>query len=103
MQSPKGLRKSVEVADTPLLEVPGTPPIPAIVLIVPSKAIFRMQELLVSAKYTMPVLSTQISTGLRKLAEVAGPPSPENPAVPVPAIVAIFPVDAVIFRMRLLP
>src|ERR1700757_221154 len=35
--------------------------------------------------YRLPALSTATPTGLLRLALVAGPPSPENPCVPLPA------------------
>jgi hypothetical protein len=48
----------------------------------------------------VPVESTTIPVGNDNDALVAGPPSPENARVPVPAIVVIVPFDT--FRIRLL-
>ena len=39
----------------------------------------------------LPELSTQIEAMKPNLAEVARPPSPENPEVPVPAMVVMMP------------
>jgi hypothetical protein len=47
--------------------------------------------------------STARPVGESVAAEVAGPVSPEKPWVPVPAMVAMMPVAAVILRMRWLP
>ena len=44
-----------------------------------------------------------MARGEFNMAEVADPSSPENPAIPVPAMVDIMLLPAVIFRMRLLP
>src|SRR5882757_8700842 len=46
--------------------------------------------------------STKREVGPFRLASVAGPPSPEYPDVPLPAMVEIIPAG-VIFRMRELP
>ncbi len=46
--------------------------------------------------------SRAIPIGLYNVADVASPPSPLKLPVPVPAIVVMTPVDAVILRTRLL-
>ncbi len=66
-------------------------------------AILRTRWLLLSAKYMLPVESSLIPHGPFNVADVAAPLSPEKPAVPVPAIVVMMPVDTVTTRMRLLP
>ena len=50
----------------------------------------------------LPAGSIKMPAGLFSSALVAAPPSPENPAVPVPAIVVIIPVATVIFLILLL-
>ena len=50
----------------------------------------------------MPLGSNAIPKILSNTALVAGPPSPENPVAPVPAIVLTIFVLAAILRMRLL-
>jgi hypothetical protein len=52
--------------------------------------------------YTLPLLSSRTPNGLSSSAEVAGPPSPVPPAmlcVPVPAMVTMWPFDAVTSRI----
>ena len=66
-------------------------PVPAIVVIVPSMSICRIRLLSVSAITTRPSPSTAIPLGFMSCASSAGPPSPENPGTPVPAIVSIVP------------
>src|SRR5215831_1353011 len=64
-------------------------------------AIFRTRLLLVSAMKRFPEVSTATSVGLLSPAVVAGLPSPENPAIPFPAMVEIVPVPSTL-RTRLL-
>src|SRR5580692_8446185 len=49
-----------------------------------------------------PEVSTATQHGKYNDAEVAGPPSPENPRLPLPATVVMIPVIADTLRMRLL-
>src|SRR5437016_802664 len=63
---------------------------------------FRIRLLKVSAIKRFPEASTATPIGRFNAAEAAGPLSPENPAVPLPANVMITP-DADTFRIRLLP
>ncbi len=74
-------------------------PFPAMVVMIPPKT-FRMRLLKVSARYRLPAASTATPPGSLRVALVAGPPSPENPTLPLPATVVMIPPD--IFRMRLL-
>jgi hypothetical protein len=60
-----------------------------------------MRLLPVSAMRTLPAISTATLRGAESDAEGAGPPSPANAALPLPAIVEITPA-AVTFRIRLL-
>ena len=53
-----------------------------------------------SAKKTLPAASTAMPPLPKILAEVAGPPSPRNANVPLPATVEMIPVDAVTIRIR---
>ena len=55
----------------------------------------RIRLLSRSAMKTSPDWSAAIPHGSFNCAEVAGPPSPEKPATPVPAIVEIVPVDEI--------
>src|ERR1035437_49867 len=57
-----------------------------------------MRQLIWSEMYTFPAESTATPVGLFSDAEVARPPSPPNPAVPVPATVVTVPVVAPIMR-----
>jgi hypothetical protein len=57
-------------------------------VLIPSKRITWLNE---SATYTSPAGLTAIPNGLEKDAPNAGPPSPENPFMPVPATVVIVP------------
>lgn len=50
----------------------------------------------------LPLVSTATPLGALSRADVASPPSPEEPGVPSPATVAITPVPAATLRMRLL-
>src|ERR1039457_1120884 len=74
-------------------------PLPAIVVIVPPETL-RMRLLEESAMYRLPAESIATPSGTFSAALVADPPSPENPAVPLPATVVILPPDT--FKTRLL-
>ena len=58
----------------------------------------RILKFLPSKIYTLPSQSAVNPIGKLSFADVAFPPSPENPAVPVPANVAILPVPESTFR-----
>ena len=66
-------------------------PVPAKVEIAPPGVTFRIRLLPESAMYRFPAASTAIPSGNRSWAAVAGPPSPENPLVPLPATVVMVP------------
>src|ERR1039457_3865884 len=97
---PAGWNSSAEVAGPPSPLKPAVP-LPATVLIVPAAVTFRMRLLVSSAMKRLPALSTATPSGSRSSAEVAGPPSPLKPRVPLPATVLIAPAGAT-FRMRAL-
>ena len=59
--------------------------------------------LALSAKIRSPLPSIVMPCGSLIIAEVAAAPSPEYPAVPVPAIVVTMPVEASTSRIRALP
>ena len=89
-------------------DVPGPPsppkaevPLPAAVVIMPLGETSRIRLLLESAMRTFPNASTATPNGKSSDANVAGPPSPEKPTLPLPAIVAMIPL-AETFRIRLL-
>ena len=91
----------------PLVAGPISPkekPPPTTVLIVavgvPGFTTLRMRLLKVSAINRLPAPSTATPDGKRKLAPVAGPPSPLRPAVPLPATVEMFFVAASTRLMR---
>src|SRR2546425_74369 len=77
-------------------------PLPAIVVTIPVfRAIMRIRRLLRSATYSLsPDRLRSIPNTPLKVALVAGPPSPEYPASPVPAIVEIAPLLRSTLRMR---
>ncbi len=87
---------------------PVYPPVelatPATLLIIPVATVILRMMLNpdLSPKYILPALSRFIPAGYLMVAEVAAPPSPLEPMVPVPAIVLITLVEAVILRIRLL-
>jgi hypothetical protein len=64
-------------------------------------ATLRMRWLNVSAMNRLPAASTATPWGNQILALVAGPPSPEKIALPVPATVVITPVAVATLRTRL--
>ncbi len=98
---PAGLFNVAEVAAEPspvLLAVP----VPAIVLITPVEVvILRIRLPPFSDIYKLPDPSNARSVGKFNVAEVAAEPSPVLLPVPVPAIVLMTPVEAVILRIRL--
>ena len=98
---PAGVRSWAAVAAPPSPLKPGAP-LPATVLMTPPGVILRMRWLPQSARNRFPLASNATEDGADRLAAVAGPPSPLNPAVPVPAMVVMIP-PGVILRMRLLP
>ena len=75
---------------------------PATLLIIPVATVILRMVLYpdLSPKYILPALSRSIPAGYLIVAEVAAPPSPLEPVAPVPAIVLITPVEAVILRTR---
>src|SRR5262245_12546533 len=79
------------VAGPPSPENPRVP-VPATVVIVPLGDTRRIRELPVSAIRNPPAGSAATPLGAEIAAAVAGPPSPENPDVPLPATVVIMPV-----------
>jgi len=60
-------------------------PLPATVVITPSTLTLRTRPLFMSAMYRLPAVSRASPSGVFKEAAIAGPPSPENLAVPLPA------------------
>jgi hypothetical protein len=72
---PFGMLSCAAVAGPPSPLKPAVP-VPAIVVIVPPAATFRMRELLVSAIRKLPSGSATIACGALIWAAVAGPPSP---------------------------
>ena len=75
---------------------------PATVLMMPSTPTSRRPAFVESAINRFPYESTAIPVGPLSVAEVAGPPSPVYPAVPVPATVVMLP-SRVTFRTMLFP
>src|SRR5262249_4324025 len=69
---------------------PGRP-VPAMVVMIPDGDTARIRLFPVSAKYSVPDRATVMPPGSFKTALAAGPPSPEKPALPVPAITANLP------------
>src|SRR5664280_18204 len=67
----------------------ATVPLPATVVMVPSGATRRPRLLPGSAMYRLPAASTARPLGMSRQAWVAGPPSPQKPAVPLPATVVM--------------
>src|ERR1022692_5183523 len=71
---------------------PGLPfPPPANVEMIPAGVTLRTLLLTVSAMNTLPFASTATADGPNRVAFVAGPPSPSEPACPVPATVVMVP------------
>src|SRR3990172_6505759 len=98
--TPYGRFSWAPVAAAPSPENPLIP-LPATVLINPVTAsTLRTRSLKESATNTLPTPSTATPYGEFSWAPVAAPPSPENPGVPVPAMVLINPVTASTRRTR---
>ena len=97
---PAGWASSACVAGLPSPVNPGVP-VPATVVIVPSAETRRIRLLTVSAIRKPPSGSEATPCGAASCALVAGPPSPKEPADPVPATVVIVP-SAATLRMQLL-
>jgi hypothetical protein len=98
---PDGELNKAEVAGPPS---PGKqhPELPATVVIIPAADTFLMRSTFTMKRF--PEASTAILVGRARLndAEVAGPPSPELPGVPLPATVVMIPPGDT-FRIRALP
>ena len=88
--TPVGLCSLASVAGPPSPANPATP-LPATVVIVPSGSMRRMRWFPASAMNTLPSWSSATPVGYCRLAAVAGPPSPRNEGMPLPAIVVIVP------------
>src|SRR5258706_16365288 len=93
-----GSRREAAVAGPPI-PVASALPLPATVVIIPLGVTLRIRRLDESAIYKLPRRSNAIPTGYCSDALVAGPPSPENAGLPLPAKVEILP-SPVTFRMR---
>ena len=91
------------VAGPPSPERPSVP-LPATVVMVPLAETRRIRRLPRSARNRLPEPSTArpVDSVSISCAFVAGPSSPEKPAVPVPATVVMIPLGET-FRMRALP
>src|SRR6266705_3023330 len=99
--TPLGSFNDAEVAGPPSPLNPSLP-LPAIVVIVPAVSTLRIRRFPASAMYTLPAGSTATPLGSYNEAEVAGPPSPSNPCLPLPAMVLMIPA-VLTLRIRLLP
>ena len=97
---PKLPLNSAEIAGPPSPENPWDP-LPATVLMMPLARTSRIRSLLASAIKRFPEASTVTPQGALNSAEIAGPPSPENPWDPLPATVVMMPLVET-FRIRLL-
>jgi hypothetical protein len=89
------------VAGPPSPKYPPPPP-PAIMVMVPAGLTLRIREFHQSAMNRLPAPSTAIPCGWSSLPLMAGPPSPEYPATPLPATVVMAPAGFTM-RIRLLP
>src|SRR5215471_1855285 len=96
--NPNGPLMLAEVAGPPSPVDPALP-LPATVAMIPSGEIRRMRRLPESQTYRFPFGSSARLPGPLSDAFSAGPPSPENPGMPVPATVLTVP-SAAIFRIR---
>src|SRR5437764_638988 len=96
-----GILNSAEVAGPPSPLNPSLP-LPAIVVMVPAVSTLRIRRFPASAMYTLPAGSTATPLGSYNEAEVAGPPSPLNPCLPLPAMVLMIPA-VLTLRIRLPP
>src|SRR5664280_2025204 len=86
---PIGATRHAWVAGPPSPQKPLVP-LPATVVMVPSGATRRTRLLLPgSAMYRLPAASRARPPGPWRHAWVAGPPSPQKPAVPLPATVVM--------------
>src|SRR6266404_5481246 len=81
-----GWHSDAEVACPPSPEKPDFP-LPATVVITPFGEILRIRWLNESAMKRFPEASGTTAARLLKDAAVAGPPSPEDPARPLPATI----------------
>lgn len=72
---------------------------PATVVMMPLALTLRMRLLLLSEIYRFPEASKATAVGLARLVFTAAPPSPEYPALLVPATVVMMPLVATL-RMR---
>src|SRR5881296_1293217 len=99
--TPTGKLNSAEVAGPPSPLNPSLP-LPAIVVMIPAVSTLRIRRFPASAMYTLPAGSTATPLGSYNEAEVAGPPSPLNPCLPLPAMVLMIPA-VLTLRIRLLP
>jgi hypothetical protein len=75
-------------------------PFPATVVMKPAAEMRRTRWLVTSVTNTLSAASTASAIGLASLAWMAGPPSPLNPSVPLPARVVIPPVAMSTRRTR---
>ena len=82
--TPKGLFKRAPVAG-PKSPLKPAVPVPAIVVMMPLVATLRTTLESRSAMKTLPAASMAMPMGKFSCARVAGPPSPELPARPLPA------------------
>src|ERR1035441_4104970 len=87
ISAPAIYRLPAESTATPYAET-----FPATVVITPPETL-RARELRTSAMYRLPAESTARPHGWFNSALMAGPLSPLNPAVPLPAVVVITPLD----------
>ena len=85
-----GVRSRAEVAWPPSPVFPAVP-VPATVEMMPAGVTLRILLLPESAMNRFPAASNASRTGAFSRAEVAWPPSPVLPEVPVPAMVVMVP------------
>src|SRR5262252_9473471 len=85
-----GRENDAEVAGPPSPEYPSEP-LPATVVMMPLADTFRIRSV-PSAMKRFPEPSTATAHGVDNDADVAGPPSPEYPGVPLPATVVMMPL-----------
>ena len=98
---PRSPPNCAAVAGPPSPEKPSVP-LPATVSMIPVATVTlrTFGAVLVSPKYTLPSRSVASDHGLRICAAMAGPPSPVDPATPVPATVVMIPVAKFTLRSR---
>src|SRR5215831_17463490 len=103
-----GMENPAAVAGPPSPTVPAVEPtcvlpnpLPATVEITPFSETLRIRKFELSLMYTLPETSVHTPVGWLICACTAGPPSPLNPALPVPANVVITPFLSTL-RTRLL-